>query len=1148
MRRNRRLFSAVAGMRLAVAGALVAIILSLPVWAAERVGTRAAVHPGFGRIVFDWPMPPGFDAGIENRLLHVTFAKPLNASFAEVRRTLSGYLRDVRLEPDGRTVTFTLSGDFGLRSFVYEKSVVIDLIGEAPAQRDAAVAAAPRVPVRVGDHRGYSRIVFDWRRPVNYKVTREDGRAVIRFDRAATIDLTAFDASPPKHVRSGGAEIVGKRTVVTLALAPATRLRHFRSGMKVVVDVLAAPAGPVVTREVAPPPPAASPPPPAASPPPETKPGPVAEARSEPAPPGVAASEPATEAPVDDARPAAGGDEAATPSAPGDGANATTAAEGAPPEPIDLVPSANQGETPAARSGGATEVRLSLGPPQLGVTIENTANRTTVTFNGGGRRLASAAFVRGDHFWVVFPRDYGIDLTPLNAVKSPAYERVDRVAHSKATVLRFRLRPGYGASFHRRDADWIARFTREPGPPTEIEVRNFDDERRGRGAQVLIADVARRVQLNDPGDGAALVVVPVMASGVGVTPARSYPEFDLLATVQGVVVRPGVRGVNVRTGLAGIEVAYRPARDDQAAAQQAARIARRTRSAVNLFDLVGWRNKGGADFFKSQQELRVAVATAPVVRRTRARMAYAQFLFANGYFPETLGMVRMLIADDRTAARDPVMRGIRGAARVMLGRYAEAATDLSDPALDGYDDIALWRGVLASRQGDVQSAMVQFVRAGDLWLGLPLPARNHIGLRAAETAIELHSYSVANTYLDGILRSNPGDAMRDRVAYLRGRVLLGTGNEEEALRLWDEVNDSPDRYTWARVRFQRTLLRLDKGEIDASEAAKTLEPLRFAWRGDGFELALLQRLAELYFTARQYEKGLDIMKLAVTRFADHPVAAVLASRMNQLFADLFLDGGVADMPARKVLSLFYDFRELTPVGVDGDKVVQALVDRLVEVDLLDKAAELLDHQITYRLEGVEKARVGARLATIRLMDQKPKAAIEALAASVIDNLPGKLVAERRRLRVRALLDLDRGDEALRLLKGDDSRDAQLLRAEKFWHDKDWPRVAMVLESVLGTTPTEKPLSRFASRQILRLAVAYALMPDRKALRGLRRRFATAMAGDPNASTFEVITGETDTRGLGLRQLPAAIAQVSSFEAFMTDYRERFASPAPASVN
>ena len=59
-------------------------------------------------------------------------------------------------------------------------------------------------------------------------------------------------------------------------------------------------------------------------------------------------------------------------------------------------------------------------------------------------------------------------------------------------------------------------------------------------------------------------------------------------------------------------------------------------------------------------------------------------------------------------------------------------------------------------------------------------------------------------------------------------------------------------------------------------------------------------------------------------------------------------------------------------------MIRRLADRLVAVDLLDQAAELLQHQVDHRLQGVARAQVATRLAVIYLMNRKPERAIATL--------------------------------------------------------------------------------------------------------------------------------------------------------------------------
>ena len=632
-------------------------------------------------------------------------------------------------------------------------------------------------------------------------------------------------------------------------------------------------------------------------------------------------------------------------------------------------------------------------------------------------------------------------------------------------------------------------------------------------------------------------------------PGRRYPSFDLLPTVQGIVVRPAAKQVQVRTGPGGVDIGLAEGLSLARVSRRAVRTVSRGDGDVAVFDLAVWRRGGDDEFADNRRDLRLATAIAPPARRTAARVQLAQFLFAHGYFAEVLGLLELVMADDVDAAEDPRLRAVRGVAQLMLGHLDDAAADLNEPALGGFDDIALWRGVLAVRQGDIETAAKHFARAGSLWLYEMVPhLRDEIGLIAAEAALETRDLAAATAYLDAVQASQPDPRVNDRARYLRGRVLLAGGNEKQALKQWEESANSNERLTRSATLLYRTSLMLETGKFTPQQAIEEWEKLRFAWRGDDFELTLLQRLAEIYVAERDYRRALESMKRAAVHFVGQPTATLLAGQMNQLFAEIFAHGGADDLPAREALALYYEFRDLTPAGAAGDTVILGLADRLVAVDLLDRAAMLLDNQVKNRLEGLEKARVGARLAVIRLMDHRPEAALKALEASAVERPPETLAAQRRHLRSRSLADLGRTGAALKLIARDTSRDAALLRADIHWRAGDWTRAAAATEDVIEQIPIETPLSPFASRHILRRAVALALAHDRAALDRMRARFAEPMKDSADRYAFDLVTSSVNRETLSFRRLPAALAQVAGFEAFMTSYRERVQNQSLSAIN
>ncbi len=98
----------------------------------------------------------------------------------------------------------------------------------------AEASALSNVAVRVGEHAGHSRVVFDWPRPTRYDISKDQnaGRVDVRFPEPAAFDLDR--ARPLRNLR--GIEAEG--ATATLLSVPGVRVRHFRLGGRVVVDLV----------------------------------------------------------------------------------------------------------------------------------------------------------------------------------------------------------------------------------------------------------------------------------------------------------------------------------------------------------------------------------------------------------------------------------------------------------------------------------------------------------------------------------------------------------------------------------------------------------------------------------------------------------------------------------------------------------------------------------------------------------------------------------------------------------------------------------------------------------------------------------------------------------------------------------------------
>jgi hypothetical protein len=239
------------------------------------------------------------------------------------------------------------------------------------------------------------------------------------------------------------------------------------------------------------------------------------------------------------------------------------------------------------------------------------------------------------------------------------------------------------------------------------------------------------------------------------------------------------------------------------------------------------------------------------------------------------------------------------------------------------------------------------------------------------------------------------------------------------------------------------------------------------------------------------------------------------------------------------LALFYDNLDLTPIGPDGDEMIRRMSDRLVAVDLLGPAANLLAYQVDKRLDGIAKAQVTTRLAAVYLMDHKADKAVAAIRDSQISGLPDEEIHQRMLLEARAFAALKQWDNALDLIAADQSEDTRRLRADIYWESGNWALAGQKAEELLEPRWSDAiPLSQADRAQLLRAAVAYSLANDEASLARIRGRYTAKMRGTQDANLFAVLSADIDQHGLAFRDAAARIASVDTLQAFMKDFSKR----------
>jgi hypothetical protein len=824
---------------------------------------------------------------------------------------------------------------------------------------------------------------------------------------------------------------------------------------------------------------------------------------------------------------------------------------------VDLFPPAAPGAVAAAAVAQAVK-RPDPRPASGIVRLQGeTVNGQVLLHFPWKSPLGAAVFRRGDGVWAVFDTPVKLDVskTPPQTL---AFRGIQPVAGADYSAVRIASPETMAVTAWADGGTWTVALG--PGPPTSATPITVlrDAQNPAPALQSGVAGATKVVWVDDPVVGDKIVAVPALAPIKAVGGRRAFVDFTLLASAQGLALEPNASDLTLAIDGEWVRISRPKGLAISSVMAQAstkpAQVGLPHAAAMPaLIDFPGWSHTGPGGFMARYSELQGAAADelnkeagGDKQAGVAARMGLARFLVGSELSFEAIGALNLLAHRHPEIMNDPEFRGLRGAARAMAGRYKEAENDFSVPALADDPSSALWRGYVAAMQNDWPSARDNFSK-GNSALNQFAPAwQSRFAREYAETALEQGQLNVANTEIALSISQTQDPLEQLATRLIQARVIEAQGFAKQALPLYDAVARTPMDKISTPAKMHAAQIRLALGQINANQAAALFDSLRFRWRGDRVEVGLIHDLGQVYLSQGHYREALETMRSMSTQKIVAPEMQQVRNDLSDTFRSLFLDGLADGMEPVEALALFYDFKDLTPLGADGDLMVRKLARRLVDVDLLDQATDLLKYQTDNRLEGVAKAQVATDLATLYLMDRKPEQAIEAINDSRTTVLPPALQEQRRLLEARAWLALNNNDHALELIARDKSSEAAQVRAEVAWRAQQWPQSGALLEQALGDRWKKSgPLAPDEEAMLLRAGIAYSLAADDKSLDRLRGRYQGLVEQAHAPDALRVALAGTTGVEVSTRDFGKVAADADIFAGWVGRMKQRFKdAPSP----
>ncbi|MDR3512935.1 MAG: tetratricopeptide repeat protein [Caulobacteraceae bacterium] len=769
--------------------------------------------------------------------------------------------------------------------------------------------------------------------------------------------------------------------------------------------------------------------------------------------------------------------------------------------------------------------------------------------------LGAAVFRRGEAVWVVFDAPARIDVS-----SAPHGFRQVRQMQTAAgldfSAVRIASPSDVGVSAVAEGAVWTVTLGTGQPPASEAVKITRDTDAGSPSLSASLAGATRAVWVDDPAVGDRIGVVTAMAPCKGLPSRREFVDLALLPSVQGLAVEPIADGLAVTTDGDNVSIgmpkglALSPkALQAQASANDLGLPQPLVRPGLVDFDT--WGRTGSGGYLPRYEALQMAAAEEGKRGKDAgfaARLGLARFLVGEQLSYEAIGVLNMIGKQQESMLGDAQFRALRGAAKVMAGRYKEAQTDFSAPVLADDPASSLWRGYIAARLGQWTEARQQFDAGQSMLFQFPAKWRTRFATANAEAAIALNQYPVAEVAIDNALRDQPDPVEQLQTRLVQARLFEAEGEHDRALRLYQAIAPVNLAFLSAPALLHATEIRLAANQITPMQAAGVYDGLRFRWRGDATELETIRDLGQIYLGLGRYREALEALRSAGQRLPDLPQAVQLQADLSNAFRALFLDGQADGLQPVQALALFYDFKELTPIGADGDLMVRKLARRLVDVDLLGQAADLLKYQADNRLSGVPRAEVATDLAMIDLMNRQPEAALDALNNSRTTLLPSALNAQRRLIEARAWLGLGQYDHSTEVMQADKGPDADAIRAEISWKKHDWSLAGGQFEKLLGDRfKAAGPLGPDDEARLLRAAIGYSLAGDEASLGRLRDRYQGFVAQSRQPDALRVALSGPDKIQVANTDFTRLAAENDTFVGWVQAMKQRFRDrPAPTS--
>ena len=753
-----------------------------------------------------------------------------------------------------------------------------------------------------------------------------------------------------------------------------------------------------------------------------------------------------------------------------------------------------------------------------------------------------AVFKRNQYLWIVFDHPQNFDTERLSKEAGTLAKDIIQLPNNTAAIIR--LTPEEDVNIHLRKEGLLWIVDLYSGRPA-VNTKEFDlftqyDMLNNAYLYVPSQYLNKTISFFDPEIGDIINATTTDQLSTGLKQDYTYPDIELKKSYTGLVSIFNSDDIIAETGNTG--VAFRRQKkslrisEDLDEQRRKNKLQQQVSTKENFFAPVT-QEMLSRPFNEIVTEQENNITAADSNNKDNRKLVLAIYYISKGLGTNALRILEELEKNKSPLLEQERFHSTKGIANFLARRYNEALKNFSFHGLENIDENKLWQQLINSALIPQAKDNAIINKYAHIIKAYPNEIQRRIALIAIEPAILAQEDLSIQSNIDIIRRAeNKADNLA-LINYYSARKVDILGYPLNAIRSYRDTAELNSPKYSALARYNIIRLQRNSRNIKVAEAIKEYEKLRFAWGDIEFKKKVLKDLSDAYTENKNYPKALETL-LSLRNISNEKETEKITDQMIKIFENVYTRNQDNEMSTLKSLAMYNDYKWLAPLSSKHSEITQSVADRMVSVDLLDRAFDLLSEQFSKEdLSPQQRAGIGTRIALINLFKNRPSDALQILDASESINLPQTLQAYRRLIRAKALAAIGVPETALELISNDYSRNALLLKTEIYWNSEQWGNAADTIKYLIEKPTPNQKMTEEQMQLVLDWATTLKKAGRDTVIVRLRNTFKPYFEKTAYESAFNVLTDTFDADKISLNKINQVINNISAFSGFAEMYTQ-----------